>query len=168
MGYHFQRGMKWKKDVLVLSLSDLNNNDFHDYLKPIRTHQIKVPDGEYTFPMIKRYLHVQAGLATDALERPITEALEDQDDAPAGEAGDAGADAKEPEDPKKVIALGRERWLKFPRAVAIMTQGGRWGEDMLDQRNRYSDLHLVGHVIQRKEESHPGGSDQGRQERCFS
>ena len=40
MGYHFQPGMKWKKDVLVLSLSDLDNNDFHEYLKPIRTHQV--------------------------------------------------------------------------------------------------------------------------------
>ena len=90
MGYHFQPGMKWKKDVLVLSLSDLNNNDFHEYLKQIRTHQIKVPDGEYTLPMIKRYLHVQEGLATDALERPINQALEDQDAAPADEAGRGG------------------------------------------------------------------------------
>ena len=91
MQYHFQPGMKWKKAVLVLSISDLNNNDFHEYVKPIRTHQIKVPDGgDYDFPMIQRYLHVQAGLATDAFERPITRALEDQDAAPADEAGDTG------------------------------------------------------------------------------
>ena len=74
----------------MLSLSDLNTNDFHEYLKPLRTHQIKVPDGDYTFPMSQRYLRVQEGLATDALERPITQALEDQDAAPAAEAGDIG------------------------------------------------------------------------------
>ena len=103
MGYHFQPGMKWKEDVLVLPLSDLNNNDFHEYLRPIRTNQIKVPDGDYTFPVIQRYFRVQAGLATEALERPITQALEDQDAAPAAEAGDAGGDAKVAEEPKKVI-----------------------------------------------------------------
>ena len=103
MGYHVQPWMKWKKDVLVLSHSDLNSNDFHEYLKPIRAHQIKVPDGKYTFPMLQRYLHVQAGLATDALERPITQALEDQDAAPVDDAGDTGGVAEAPEEPKKVI-----------------------------------------------------------------
>ena len=127
MGYHFQPGMKWKKDVLVLSLSDLNNNDFHEYLKPIRTHQIKIPDGEYTFPMIKRYLHVQAGLATDALERPITQALEDQDAAPADEAGDAGGDAKEPEDPKKVIDPRTGKMVEIPEGGSYYDSGWTLG-----------------------------------------
>ena len=127
MGYHFQPGMKWKKDVLLLSLSDLNNNDFHEYLKPIRTHQIKVPDGEHTFPMIKRYLHVQAGLATDALERPITQALEDQDAAPADEAGDAGGNAKEPGEPKKVIDPRTGKMVEIPEGGSYYDSGGTLG-----------------------------------------
>ena len=127
MGYHFQPGMKWKKDVLVLPLSDLNNNDFHEYLKPIRTPQIKVFDGNYDFPMIQRYLHVRAGLATDALARPITRALEDQDAAPADEAGDAGGDAKEPEEPKKVIDPRTGKMVEIPEGSSYYDSGGTLG-----------------------------------------
>ena len=120
MGYHFQPGM-------MLSFSDLNNNDFHEYLKPIRIHQIEVPDGDYDFPMIQRYLHVQAGLATDALERPITRALEDQDAAPADEAGDAGGDAKEPEEPKKVIDPRAGKIVEIPEGGSYYDSGRTLG-----------------------------------------
>ena len=127
MRYHFQPGMKWKKDVLVLSLSGLNTNDFQEYLKPIRTRQIKVPDAEHTFPMSQRDLCVQAGLATDALERPITQALEHQDAAPVDEAGDTGGVAEAPKEPKKVIHPRTGKMVEVPEGGSYYDSGGTLG-----------------------------------------
>ena len=77
--------------------------------------------------MIKRYLHVQAGLATDALERPITQALEDQDAAPADEAGDAGGNAKEPGEPQKVIDPRTGKMVEISEGGSYYDSGGTLG-----------------------------------------
>ena len=39
LGYHFQPGMKWKKEIIVRSLKELKRNDFHECLKPIKASQ---------------------------------------------------------------------------------------------------------------------------------
>ena len=126
MGYHFQPGMKWKRRYSCYP-SPISTTTTSMSMKPIRTHQIKVPDGKYTFPMKKRYLHVQAGLATDALERPLTQALEDQDAAPADEAGDAGGNAKEPGEPKKVIDPRTGKMVEIPEAGNYSDSRGTLG-----------------------------------------
>ena len=149
--------MRWKKDVLVLSLSDLTNNDFHEYLRPIRTHQIKIPDGDYTFPMLQRYLHVQAGLATDALQRPISQAFEDQDAAPADEAGDAGASLRHRKNPRKLLTRRQVRWLKFLRAVATMVPGGHWQQGTLGRRNPLASRPICGLACQQVPGTKPSG-----------
>ena len=149
MGYHFQPGMKWKKDVLVLSLSDLNNNDFREYLKPIRTHQIKVPDGDYTFPVLQRYLHVQAGLATDALERPITQARRPRCCTCRRSRRRGGASPRRRKNPRKLLTQRQVGWLKSLRAVATMIPGARWEEGELGRRNPLASRPIYGLVCKR-------------------
>ena len=49
---------------------------------------MKVPDGEFMFPLVDRYNRVRDGLAHDAIERAMVESLTNQDaeqaDEPAG------------------------------------------------------------------------------------
>ena len=45
IGYHFQPGMKWKKEIVVLPIKELNRNDFHECLKPVLASQFSVPEG---------------------------------------------------------------------------------------------------------------------------
>ena len=55
LGYYFQPGMKWKREILVLSLKELNRNDFNECLTPVKANQFSVPEGEFVFPMKDRY-----------------------------------------------------------------------------------------------------------------
>ena len=79
LGYQFQPGMKWKKEIIVLPIKELNRNDFHECLKPVLASQFSFPEGDFTFPMKDRYERVRTGHATDALEGPDTTPLENQD-----------------------------------------------------------------------------------------
>ncbi|CAE7637278.1 unnamed protein product, partial [Symbiodinium sp. KB8] len=79
LGYYFQPGMKWKREILVLSLKELNRNDFNECLPPVKANQFSVPEGDFVFPMKDRYERVRAGLAPDALEGPGPPPLENQD-----------------------------------------------------------------------------------------
>ena len=142
----------------MLSLSDPNTNGFHEYLKPIRTHQIKVPDGEYTFPMTERYLRVQAGLATDALERPIIQALEDQDAARV-EARDAWGDADAPPEPKKIIDPRTGKMVEIPEGGSYYDSGGTLKRIYAgSQKPIGPNILVVRHVRKGIGASHPGGS----------
>ena len=136
----------------MLSLSDLNANDFHEYLKPICIHQIKVPDGEYTFPMLQRYLHVKAGLASAALARPITQALEDQDAAPVAEAGDTGKESRKVIDPR----TGK---------IVEVCEGGSYydsGGGMPDQRNQSAFRRTFGLQCPKRRRINPSGRKRPR------
>ena len=42
--------MKWRKEILVLPIKDLNRNDFHECLTPISAYQFKVPGGGLYVP----------------------------------------------------------------------------------------------------------------------
>ena len=53
--------MKWRKEILVLPIKDLNRNDFHECLTPISAYQFKVPGGDFTFPMKERFERILAG-----------------------------------------------------------------------------------------------------------
>ena len=79
LGYHFQPGMKWKKEIYVLSLKDLNKRDFNECLQPIKASNFTIPDGDFVFPMKDRYDKVRSGGASDALELPQGQSLENQD-----------------------------------------------------------------------------------------
>ena len=71
--------------MLVVSIAKLNGSDFYEYHKPIKVHQLKLPDGEFMFPMVDRYNRVRDGLAHDAIERPVVESLTNQDAEQADE-----------------------------------------------------------------------------------
>ena len=53
LGYYFQPGMKWKREILVLSLKDLNRNDFNECLTrpyPCQSEPIQRPRGRVCVP----------------------------------------------------------------------------------------------------------------------
>ena len=79
LGYRFQPGMKWRKEISVLPLKELNRNDFHECLTPISAYQFKIPGGDYVFPMKERFERIQAGFSSEALEGPAAQSLENQD-----------------------------------------------------------------------------------------
>ena len=64
--------------------------------------------------MAERYLRVLAGLATDALERPITEALDNQDRAPVPDAGDTRGKASTVPQVKQVIDPKTGKMVDLP------------------------------------------------------
>ena len=99
LGYRFQPGMKWRKEILVLPIKDLNRNDFHECLSPISAYQFKIPEGGFTFPMKERFERIAAGFSTEAIEGPVSQSLEnqdaeEQDQQPEGTAIEPDADAK--------------------------------------------------------------------------
>ena len=51
LGYNFQPGLKWRKEVLVLPIKDVVRNDYHEYITPIRAYNFTVPEGDFVFPM---------------------------------------------------------------------------------------------------------------------
>ena len=63
--------MKWRKEVLLLPIKELNRNDFHECLTPISAYQFKVPGGDFVFPMKERFERIQAGFSSEAVERPV-------------------------------------------------------------------------------------------------
>ena len=40
LGYNFQPGMKWRKEVLVLPMKDVVRNDYHEYINPCQGIQL--------------------------------------------------------------------------------------------------------------------------------
>ena len=99
LGYRFQPGMKWRKEILVLPIKDLNRNDFHECLSPISAYQFKIPEGDFTFPMKERFERIAAGFSTEAIEGPVSQSLEnqdaeEQDQQPEGTAIEPGAETK--------------------------------------------------------------------------
>ena len=127
VGYHFQPGMKWKHEVLVLSLKELNRQDFHECIKPIRAYQFKVPEGDFTFPMKQRYERVQQGLAADALERPATESLHNQDAEPSAEQAAEASDADRKVEPPKVLHPKTGKEIPLPEGGKYYDSGGTLG-----------------------------------------
>ena len=61
LGYRFQPGMKWKKEILVLSRKDLNKRDFKECLQPVKASSFSIPDGDFVFLMKDRYDKVRSG-----------------------------------------------------------------------------------------------------------
>ena len=80
--------MKWRKEVLLLPIKELNRNDFHECLTPISAYQFKVPGGDFVFPMKERFERIQAGFSSEAVERPVSQPLENQDAEPQEEPGE--------------------------------------------------------------------------------
>ncbi|OLP94911.1 hypothetical protein AK812_SmicGene23039 [Symbiodinium microadriaticum] len=115
LGYRFQPGMKWRKEILVLPIKDLNRNDFHECLSPISAYQFKLPEGNFTFPMKERFERIAAGFSTEAIEGPVSQSLEnqdaeEQDQQPEGTAIEPGADAKA-EAPEVIDPRWPKEWL---------------------------------------------------------
>ena len=71
--------MKWRKEILVLPIKDLNRNDFRECLSPISAYQFKIPEGSFSFPMKERFERVAAGFSTEAIEGPVSHSLENQE-----------------------------------------------------------------------------------------
>ncbi|CAE7497332.1 NaCP60E, partial [Symbiodinium natans] len=126
MGYKFQPGMKWRKEVFAIHLKQLNKHDFHECLKPVIASQYKLTDGKIVFPMRERYERVQAGLASDATEGPVSQSLTNQDAEAADEQPPAPAD-REVEPPKKVLDPKTGKEIDLPEGGRYYDSGGTLG-----------------------------------------
>ena len=108
----------------MVSVAKLNGSDFYEYHRPIKVHQLKVPDGEFMFPMVDRYNRVRDGLAHDAIERPVVESLTNQDaeqaDEPAGN-GEAKVEVT------KVIDPSTGALIDLPEGERYYDSGGTLG-----------------------------------------
>ena len=60
----------------------------HECLTPISAYQFKVPGGDFVFPMKERFERIQAGFSSEAVERPVSQSLENQDAEPQEEPGE--------------------------------------------------------------------------------
>ena len=125
LGYYFQPGMKWRNEILALPLKELNRQDFHECLKPVKAYQFHVPNGEFVFPMRERYEKVQQGLATDALEGPVSQSLTNQDAEPALEQDSVDADRKD--EPSLVIDPKSGKMIPIPEGGGYYDSGGTLG-----------------------------------------
>ena len=126
MGYKFQPGIKWRKEVFAIHLKQLNKHDFHECLKPVIASQHKLTDGKIVFPMRERYERVQAGLASDATEGPVSQSLTNQDAEAADEQPPAPAD-REVEPPKKVLDPKTGKEIDLPEGGRYYDSGGTLG-----------------------------------------
>ena len=127
LGYYFQPGMKWKREILVLSLKDLNRNDFNECLTPIKANQFSVPEGEFVFPMKDRYERVRAGLAPDAIEGPGPPPLENQDAEPSDEQKAEIENASLKVEQSMVIDPVTGKYVPLPEGGRYYDSGGTLG-----------------------------------------
>ena len=127
LGYYFQPGMKWKREILVLSLKDLNRNDFNECLTPVKVNQFSVPEGEFVFPMKDRYERVRAGLAPDAIEGPGPPPLENQDAEPSDEQKAEIENASLKVEQSMVIDPVTGKYVPLPEGGRYYDSGGTLG-----------------------------------------
>ena len=127
LGYYFQPGMKWKREILVLSLKELNRNDFNECLTPVKANQFSVPEGEFVFPMKDRYERVRAGLAPDALEGPGPPPLENQDAEPSEEQKAEIENASLKVEQSMVIDPVSGKYVPLPEGGRYCDSGGTLG-----------------------------------------
>ena len=125
LGYHFQPGMKWKKEILVVPIKDVNRQDFNEFIKPIKVDRFEVPKGDYVFPLKERAEKVRLGGATDALERPVVESLTNQD-AEEVEPGPTGSGEGEKFEPK-VVDPKTGKMVPIPSGGMYYDAGGTLG-----------------------------------------
>ncbi|CAE7251810.1 unnamed protein product, partial [Symbiodinium natans] len=88
-------------------------------------YQFHVPNGEFVFPMRERYEKVQQGLATDALEGPVSQSLTNQDAEPALEQDSVDADRKD--EPSLVIDPKSGKMIPIPEGGGYYDSGGTLG-----------------------------------------
>ena len=76
--------MKWRKEILVLPIKELNRIDFHECLTPIAIVLIssRLREENFTFPMKERFERIQAGFSTEAVEGPVSQSSKNQDAEP--------------------------------------------------------------------------------------
>ena len=117
--------MKWKKEIIVLPIKELNRNDFHECLKPVLASQFSVPEGDFTFPMKDRYERVRTG--HDALEGPDTTPLENQDAELADEQKADIADADRKVERPHVIDPVSGKLVPIPEGGRFYDSGGTLG-----------------------------------------
>ena len=117
--------MKWKKEVLVVPIKDVNRQDFNEFIKPIKVDRFEVPKGDYVFPLKERAEKVRLGGATDALERPIIESLTNQD-AEEVEPGPTGSGEDDKSEPK-VVDPKTGKMVTIPSGGMYYDAGGTLG-----------------------------------------
>ena len=146
LGYNFQPGLKWRKEVLVLPIKDVVRNDYHEYITPVRAYNFTVPEGDFVFPMRDRGEKVALGQATDALERPSVESLTNQDAEPAVEAPLEDPQA-EAERKVEVIDPKTGKLVPIPEGGRYYDAGGTLGRtEGFHQTRRHSLCTLAYHV----------------------
>ena len=133
LGYNFQPGMKWRKEVLVLPIKDVVRNDYHEYITPVRAFNFTVPEGDFVLLMKDRGEKVALGQATGALECPNVESLTNQDAEPATEAPpDCPRRKQSGESKSSTPELVSS--FRFLKEVASMMRGAPWVEGSGGQR----------------------------------
>ena len=125
--YYFQPGIKWKREILVLSLKELNRNDFNECLTPVKANQFSVPEGEFVFPMKDRYERVRAGLAPDVIEGPGPPPLESQDAEPSDEQKAEIENASLKVEQNMVIDPVSGKYVPLPEGGRYYDSGGTLG-----------------------------------------
>ena len=133
LGYNFQPGMKWRKEVLVLPIKDVVRNDYHEYITPVRAYNFTIPEGDFVFPMKDRGDKVALGQATDALERPSVDSLTNQDAEPAVE---APSDVPQAEAERRIEVIDPKtgKLVPIPEAGRYYDAGGTLGRRYGGQR----------------------------------
>ena len=133
LGYNFQPGMKWRKEVLVLPIKDVVRNDYHEYITPVGAYNFTIPEGDFVFPMKDRGDKVALGQATDGLERPSVESLTNQDAEPALE---APSDVPQAEAERRVEVIDPKtgKFVPIPEGGRYYDAGGTLGRRYGGQR----------------------------------